>query len=229
MSPTPGTRVGPSGRRTLVLGDGEPAESVAAALPTGIVIRASPTISEIHDGSVDDLLGDDEGVDLMVHALYPAECRLPKPLVELTEAEWGRRCDEPLEAAIRLARGGYRHLAARNGTIVFLVPLMAAAGGSGLAPFAGAAEGVRILARSLARSWGRSGVRSHSITLDPSAFLAPEHAAEVAAVATIHPPALGRLPDATEIVAAIEHLSAPELSGLTGASLVMDGGAWMTG
>ena len=67
------------------------------------------------------------------------------------------------------------------------------------------------------------------MTLDPSVFLAPEHAATLAEAGAIHPPALGRLPDVDEIVAAIEHISSPEFSGLTGASLVMDGGAWMVG
>jgi NAD(P)-dependent dehydrogenase (short-subunit alcohol dehydrogenase family) len=229
VNPSPAAEAGPSGRRVLVLGDGEPADSVAAALAADIVIHSSPTISEIDDESVDRMLGDDEGVDIVVHALYPAECRLSKPLLELTEDEWRNRCDEPLEAAIRLARGSHRHLLAGKGTIVYLVPLMGAAGGSGFAPFVGAAEGVRVLARSLARSWGRDGIRSHSMTLDPSVFLAPEHAAAVAQASTIHPPALGRLPDVDEIVAAIEHISSSEFSGLTGTSLVMDGGAWMVG
>ena len=35
-----------------------------------------------------------------------------------------------------------------------------------------AGEGIRLLAKSLAKTWGADGITAHSITLDPHAFLA---------------------------------------------------------
>ena len=46
----------------------------------------------------------------------------------------------------------------------------------------------------------------------------------------LHDAALGRLPSAAEIAAVIDALAdGRTTSGLTGASLVMDGGTWMAG
>ena len=165
----------------------------------------------------------------MVHALYPEQSRTPTPVEEMTSDDWAAACDDPLEAGIRLARGAHRHLAARQGTIVFCVPLVGAAGAANLVALAGLAEGLRVLARSLARCWGADRIRAHAVTLSPSMFLSPEHAASATAATALHDPALGRLPSAAEIAAVIDGLADPAAAGLTGASLVMDGGAWMAG
>ena len=161
---------------------------------------------------------------------YPAASRRRSDLTELQAADWTAACDTPLEAAIRLAQALHRPLAAAGGTIVFLVPLIASAGGAGFVPFAGAAEGVRLLAKSLAKTWGEDGIRAHAVTLDPSAFLAADDAAGMAEANALHDPPLGRVPDLqTEVAAAVAALAGDDLAALTGASLVVDGGLWMPG
>ncbi|MYE64490.1 MAG: SDR family oxidoreductase [Acidimicrobiaceae bacterium] len=218
-------------RDILVVGGDDPATALASEL-SGNVLHVAPGAEEVDDGFVDGVRRADgtavNGLDLVVHALYPQQSRTPARIDEMTEREWAAACDDPLEAAIRLARGSHRHLAARQGTIVFCVPLVGAAGAASFVALSALAEGLRVLARSLARSWGPEQIRAHAVTLHPSMFLAPEHAATAATA--LHDPALGRLPSATEIAAVIDALADDRVTaGLTGASLVMDGGTWMAG
>ncbi len=219
-------------RAVLIVGAGEPATSVAVGL--GV---AGWDVHRIDDDTIvwtDDTLAVQcsglGAVDLVVHARYPAVARRRADLVDLDGDQWRAAADEPLEAAIRLARCVHRPLAAAGGTIVFLVPLMASAGGAGFAAFATAAEGIRVLAKSLAKTWGTDGIRAHALTLDPSAFLAPVDAAGMAEANSLHDPPLGRVPDLeTEVARVIAALAHDDLAVLTGASLVVDGGLWMPG
>ena len=220
-------------RDVLVVGGGDPAAALAAEL-SGDVLVVAPEPADVDDGFVDRMARGDgtpvDGLDLVVHALYPEQSRIPARIDELTADGWAAACDDPLEAAIRVARGAHRHLAARRGTIVVCVPLVGAAGAANLVALAALAEGLRVLARSLARSWGSDQIRAHAVTLHPSMFLAPEHAAAAVDATALHDAALGRLPSAAEIAAVIEALAdGRTTSGLTGASLVMDGGTWMAG
>lgn len=204
--------------RALVVGSGSPADPVARGLAADgwTVVREPPPTGA--------------PLDLVVHADYPDPARRKADLVTLSAADWHDAADAPLEGAIRLAQHTHEGLAAVGGTIVFLVPLMASAGGEGFAPFATAAEGVRILAKSLAKTWGGDGIRAHALTLDPSAFLSAADAAGMAEANSLHDPPLGRVPDlATEVVRVIVALTGTDLAALTGASLVVDGGLWMPG
>ena len=219
-------------RDVLVVGGGDPAAALAAEL-AGDVVRVDPAPADVDDGFVDGLTRADgtaiDGLDLVVHALFPARSRTPARLEEMTPDDWAAACDDPLEAGIRMARGAHRHLAARQGTVVFCVPLVGAAGAASLVALSALAEGLRVLARSLARSWGTDRIRAHAVTLHPSMFLSLEHAAAATEATALHDPALGRLPSAAEIAAVIDALADGATSGLTGASVVMDGGVWMAG
>ncbi len=220
-------------RHILVVGGDDPATALASEL-SGNVLHVAPGAEAVDDGFVDGIRRADgttvDGLDLVVHALYPQQSRIPARIDEITASDWAAACDAPLEAGIRLARGSHRHLADRRGTIVFLVPLVGAAGAASFVALSALAEGLRVLARSLARSWGPDGIRAHAVTLHPSMFLAPEHAARATAATALHDPALGRLPSAAEIAAVINGLADSRMTaGLTGASLVMDGGTWMAG
>jgi NAD(P)-dependent dehydrogenase (short-subunit alcohol dehydrogenase family) len=111
-----------------------------------------------------------------------------------------------------------------------LVPLMASAGGAEYTALASLGEGIRLLAKSLAKTWGADGITAHSITLDPHAFLAARDAAGIAADNALHDPPLGRVPDDTDDIAPIiEWLASGTAAPLVGSSLVVDGGLWMPG
>ena len=219
-------------RDVLVVGGGSPGAALAAEL-AGSVRLVAPEPTEVDDGFVDRLAAAGtvpaDGLDMVVHALYPAPSRRPARIDEQSPDEWRAACDTPLEAGIRLARGAHRYLRMRRGVIVFCGPLVGASGAANHAALAGLAEGLRVLARSLARGWGVDGIRAHAVTLHPSMFLAPDDATGAAEATALHDPALGRLPLVSEIASVIDRLAGPGTRGLTGASLVMDGGAWMAG
>jgi NAD(P)-dependent dehydrogenase (short-subunit alcohol dehydrogenase family) len=219
-------------RHALIVGSGDPADAVAVGLEARgwAVSRMADDTLEWTDDTVATRFPDRDPIDLVVHARYPAPARRRSALVELSTEDWCRMADEPLEAAVRLARAAHADLAASSGTIVFLVPLMASAGGEGFAPMATAAEGIRLLAKSLAKTWGAEGIGSHAITLDPTAFLDEADAAGMAEANSLHDPPLGRVPDLTnEVATIIDELTTDDFSSLIGASLVVDGGLWMPG
>lgn len=201
-------------RRALIVGRGV-ADRIAAGLTEAFEVDRSPGA---------------DALDLVVWADYPAVACAPSRITDLTPAEWDAACDRPLRAAIDLAREVHAPLAAAGGTIVFLVPLMASAGGAEYTALASLGEGVRLLAKSLAKTWGADGITAHSITLDPHAFLAGADAAGIAADNALHDPPLGRVPDDTDDIAPIiEWLASPTAQPLVGSSLVIDGGLWMPG
>lgn len=217
-------------RTALVVGGGDPADSVGVGLVAAGWSLLRFGDDQINDDTVATTFPTLEHLDLVVHARYPSVCRQRMDLTEMTAEQWHAACDEPLESGIRLARAAHKPLRAAAGTIVYLVPLMASAGGDGFAPFAGAAEGLRVLAKSLAKTWGTDGIRVHAITLDPGAFLSPEDASGMAEANSLHDPPLGRVPDlASEVSLIVDALTSDAFGALTGASLVVDGGLWMPG
>ena len=120
-------------RRALIVGTGV-ADRIAAGLEHRFDVDRVPEAN---------------AYDLVVWADYPSVSCRPAPIVSLSPEDWANACDRPLRNAIDLARSVHPALAATSGTIVFLVPLMASAGGAGYTALAGLGEGVRILAKSL--------------------------------------------------------------------------------
>ncbi len=233
MDSDPERRLAGMARRTvLIVGAGDPADSVAAGLSAAdwAIHRIDDDRLEWSDATVGERFPDVVALDLVVHARYPEAARRRMEFMDLSATDWHEAADEPIEAAIRLARGAHPALARARGSIIFLVPLMASAGGEGFAAMATAGEGARLLAKSLAKTWGGDGIRAHAITLDPSAFLAPADAAGIAEANSLHDPPLGRVPDLeAEVARVIGMISGPEFAAVTGASLVVDGGLWMPG
>ena len=141
-------------RTALVVGGGDPADSVGVGLVAAGWSLLRLGDEPIYDETISASFPTLEHLDLVVHARYPSACRQRMDLCDLTAQQWSEACDEPLESGIRLARAAHEPLRTAKGTIIYLVPLMASAGGDGFAAFAGAAEGLRLLAKSLAKDLG---------------------------------------------------------------------------
>jgi 3-oxoacyl-[acyl-carrier protein] reductase len=102
----------------------------------------------------------------------------------------------------------------------------ATAGASGApssAPFVAAVEGVRAMAKSAARQWGAQGISVNCVSV-PLELLAPAHAGHTS---FLPPPARVRDDPVADVAGAVEFLCSPSARGISGATLLVDGGAVM--
>ena len=122
-----------------------------------------------------------------------------------------------LQASFTVFHGG-------GGRIVFVTPTVSMSGAPGLAPYAAALEGQRLLAKSAARQWGPDGITVNCLAP------APEHVpiGVASSDVSLAPPALGGPGDAeTDLGPAVVFLASDDAHFVTGVTLCADGGVWM--
>jgi 3-oxoacyl-[acyl-carrier protein] reductase len=93
---------------------------------------------------------------------------------------------------------------------VFVTPSFGLTGAAGLVPLATAAEGVRSLTKTAARQFGADGIRVSCV--------ARRVAGPVVAIPTFDDPTI------EDVAGAVALLASEAASGVTGATLVVDGG-----
>lgn len=158
-------------------------------------------------------------IDLVVFAHAHKRALSAVTIAETSEADWIDACESTLDAAYRCAQAAHPHLAASGGQLVFVVPTISMTGAAGFCAYAAAAEGIRALAKGMAKTWGHDGIRVNTIALGFSGF------ADTEAMSLV-PPALGVANVQADIAPAIALLSSPDAHFITGATLVLDGGIW---
>ncbi|HVU60251.1 MAG TPA: SDR family oxidoreductase [Mycobacteriales bacterium] len=137
---------------------------------------------------------------------------------------WRQQAEQPLRRALHVLQAAHRCLRPEGGTIVVLLPSVVMSGAAEVVGWVCAAEGYRSLAKAAARAWGNEGT-----TL--KVMLVPAGIVTAAAIDRpgLQPPALGRAPDlSADIAPALSALLDPRLGGVTGLTLAVDGGVWMT-
>ena len=155
-----------------------------------------------------ELVGSEGPVDVVVHVVTGDLDEVL--LADLTAEEWDRRCDLPIRDAIDAAHAAHARMAGTGGNIVFVTPSLGLTGAAGLVPLATAAEGVRSLSKTAARQWGPDGIRVSCV--------ARRVAGPVVAIPTFGDPTVD------EVAGAVALLASTASSGVTGATLVVDGG-----
>jgi 3-oxoacyl-[acyl-carrier protein] reductase len=155
-----------------------------------------------------ELVGTDGPVDVVVHVVRGDLDEVA--LVDLSPEEWDRRCDLPIRDAIEAAHDAHARMVGRGGRIVFVTPSLGLTGAAGLVPLATAAEGVRSLAKTAARQWGADGINVSCV--------ARRVAGPVVAIPTFDEPTVA------DVAGAVALLASAEAAGITGATLVVDGG-----
>lgn len=145
----------------------------------------------------------------------------------LDVSDWKREIDVDLTGTYNVNRAIGSRLAMRGKGSIVNVASVAGMTSAPAHAYAAAKAGVISLTRSLARAWGRSGVRVNAVspgfTITPAlqagmaaGVLDPIHMAEASA--------LGRMLEPAEVAAAIVWLLGPESSGVTGVNLPVDAG-----
>lgn len=168
----------------------------------------------------------DPAPDVVVFAVVPAACLDPLPLAVLDDAEWEGRCEEPIRAALFTAQAAYPLLRARDGRLIFVCATAAIEGAAGLVPYASAAEAQRMLAKSAARRWGADGVTVNVVAPAVTA-LAPGLAAACPDAARDRPAIAPGADPLAATAASVVWLASASAAGITGATIVADGGALM--
>jgi NAD(P)-dependent dehydrogenase (short-subunit alcohol dehydrogenase family) len=239
-------------RRVIVAGDSGPGAGIAAALAgdgARVVVLAPQGQAGTAGGDVEgmhrvecaftsaapvaaavtaavDILG---GVDQFVYAWYPAELTESAVFTELSEDQWARICEGPLDAAWWLVRaliGPMRN--SGGGSMVFVVPTVGLTGASGLVMLATVAEGLRVLAKGCGRCWGEDNVTVNTLATSPALWVGAEHGQRLLREISLSVPAMGRVGDpADDLAPVIELLGTHEAHFLTAGTLVTDGGLWM--
>jgi NAD(P)-dependent dehydrogenase (short-subunit alcohol dehydrogenase family) len=151
-----------------------------------------------------------------------------KPAVELSAKEWSDVIALNLTAVFECSRLAYPYLKkCGGGSIVNLASIMGLSGGIyPNASYQASKGGVVNLTRALALEWAADNIRVNAVAptfvntdLTVPIFSNPEKLKTVLS----HTP-LGRLPEPTEIAAAIVYLCSPEAKSITGIVLPVDSG-----
>jgi 3-oxoacyl-[acyl-carrier protein] reductase len=164
-------------------------------------------------------------LDAVVHVCIDDAGLVPQALVDTDPQAWDARAEALLRDTIFTFQAAHARFAPTGtGRIVVVAPTSGFTGAGGFVPASTAVEGVRALAKSAARQWGPQAITVNAV-LVPPALVAPEL---VAATTFEAPPAVGRHPDLRDDVAAtIAHFIAPTSNGITGATVIIDGGSVM--
>jgi 3-oxoacyl-[acyl-carrier protein] reductase len=109
------------------------------------------------------------------------------------------------------------------GRVVMITATAGVSGAANAVALVAAVEGARSMAKSAARQWGALGISVNCVSV-PLGLLAPTHASETGFLPPAAIPSDDPVADAAR---AVEFLAGPGAHGISGATLVVDGGAVM--
>ena len=183
---------------------------VLAAGRTDGDLRAAAAARRLVERAVDEL----GGLDLVVHAA--AEGFAPKPVEDVTEADWDAALGATAKGAFFVAQAAAPHLRASGGTIVLIEDVMGYRPWPSFAPHCAAKAAEAMLTRVLARALAPE-VRVCGVAPGPVA-VAPEQLERRTAET-----ALGRVGSPEDVAEAVVYLAGADF--VTGTTLAVDGGA----
>jgi NAD(P)-dependent dehydrogenase (short-subunit alcohol dehydrogenase family) len=200
---------------------------LAAVGATGVPMVVAPTDfasrDEVHE-AVAFAAGRLGRVDALVLAAADPVAFEPRTFAEVDDAHFEAVWEATMQATLFCFQAAYAHMAGRGGSIVVAVPTVAMSGMAGFAPYAAAAEGQRVLAKSAARQWGAEGITVNCLAVAPELVMGEAARADQ----SLAGPALGRAADAEEDLGpVVAFLSSAAGRFVTGATICVDGGVWM--
>jgi 3-oxoacyl-[acyl-carrier protein] reductase len=194
-------------------------------------LRGSGRLLNVNDATqVESLVAEIEksfgGVSILVNNAGITQDNLA---LRMKDAEWDAVIDTNLTAVFRLCKAVLRGMIkARSGRIVNITSVVGASGNAGQANYAAAKAGVGGMTRSLAREVGSRGVTVNCVA---PGFIDTDmtHALTQAQRDSLlqHIP-LGRLGSPEEVAAAVAFLVSPQAAYISGATLHVNGGMYMS-
>ena len=149
--------------------------------------------------------------------------------MRMKEAEWDAVIDTNLKSVFRLSKAVLRGmLKARSGRIINITSVVGSSGNAGQINYAAAKAGIAGLTRSLAREIGSRGITVNCVApgfIDTDMTRALTEAQRAALLEQIP---LGRLGKPEDVAAAVAFLASPQAAYITGATLHVNGGMYMS-
>jgi 3-oxoacyl-[acyl-carrier protein] reductase len=150
-------------------------------------------------------------------------------LLRMKDAEWDTVLDTDLKSVFRLARAVLRGMMkARAGRIISITSVVGSSGNPGQVNYTAAKAGIAGLTRSLAREIGSRGITVNCVApgfIDTDMTKALPDAQREALLGQIP---LGRLGHADDVAAAVVFLASPGAGYITGTTLHVNGGMYMS-
>jgi 3-oxoacyl-[acyl-carrier protein] reductase len=150
-------------------------------------------------------------------------------LLRMKDAEWDTVLDTDLKSVFRLARAVLRGMMkARAGRIISITSVVGSSGNAGQVNYSAAKAGIAGLTRSLAREIGSRGITVNCVApgfIDTDMTKALPDAQREALLGQIP---LGRLGHADDVAAAVVFLASPGAGYITGTTLHVNGGMYMS-
>ena len=199
-------------------------ERLAAAGGKGIVL-------DVRDGARCDAVVDAIQKEFGVVAILVNNAGITQDTLtmRMKDEDWSAVLDTNLSAVFRMSRAVLRGmLKARTGRIINITSVVGSAGNAGQANYAAAKAGVAGMTRALAREVGSRGITVNCVApgfidTDMTRNLAE---AQIAALTAQIP--LGRLGAPQDIAAAVAFLASREAAYITGTTLHVNGGMYMS-
>jgi 3-oxoacyl-[acyl-carrier protein] reductase len=149
--------------------------------------------------------------------------------MRMKDEEWDAVLDTNLKSVFRMSRLVMRGMMkARSGRMINITSVVGSAGNAGQANYAAAKAGVAGMSRALARELGSRNITVNCVApgfIDTDMTRALPEAARDALLGNI---ALGRLGRPEEIAAAVAFLASPAAAYVTGTTLHVNGGMYMS-
>ncbi len=221
------------GRGAVVVGT---ATTVAGAQSIGDYLRAAGVqgggaqLDVKVEANVDSVVADFEKsygpVSILVNNAGITQDNLA---MRMKEAEWDAVIDTNLKSVFRLSKAVLRGMMkARSGSIINVTSVVGSSGNAGQINYAAAKAGIAGMTRSLAREIGSRGITVNCIApgfIDTDMTRALSEEQRTALLQQIP---LGRLGGPEDVAAAVAFLASPQAAYITGATLHVNGGMYMS-
>ena len=154
---------------------------------------------------------------------------VPARIIEMDEPAWDATGERSLRAAFVTLQEVHRNIV-DGGRVILVLPTVGAVGVAGLVPLCSAVEGIRVMAKAVARRWGARSITVNTIEVELSAFILGDEPVGdriLPAVSTLGAAALPAGSAVGDVVGLIGMLSTEAAGAVTGALLVADRGTVM--
>ena len=223
--------LGAQGARVIGTATGAPGVAAIDVMLAGAGINGRGLVLDVADGAaieaaIADIEGHEGAVTILINNAGITRDAL---LLRMKAADWNAVIDTNLGSVFRLSKAVLRGMMkARKGRIVNISSVAAVIGNAGQANYSAAKAGIGGFTRSMAREVASRGITVNAVApgfidTDMTRALSDEQRTSLAAQIP-----LGRLGAPADIAAAVCFLASPVAAWITGETLHVNGGMYMS-